>query len=120
MPREGSKKSSNQIIPLPPPMPDDPKLVALTEKAHRETTDYLEEEAKRSPPEPFLPCSPVPMPARTAIKPPLVSGRTVGMPMRSRLSSGPGTTLNAACLMCHVTGFADQGEDSSTYYARLN
>jgi hypothetical protein len=44
------EKSSNHIIPLPPPMPDDPEMVALARKAHLESTDYLEEEAKRSPP----------------------------------------------------------------------
>ena len=102
------EKSSNQIIPLPPPMPDDPELVALTEKAHRETTDYLEEEAKRSPP---------------VTVPSMFAGANACKDCHQAAfgvwkSSGHAHAIetlkrtrdhfNAACLMCHVTGFADQ------------
>ena len=102
------EKSSNHIIPLPPPMPDDPEMVALARKAHLESTDYLEEEAKRSPP--------VTVPSMfagvgackdchaAAFRVWKKSGHAHAIDTLKRTRDH----FNPACLECHVTGFADR------------
>jgi hypothetical protein len=102
------EKWQNQMMPLPPMIPDSPQLVELIDRARRDASAIQEEEAKKS--------KPVEVPSvyagasacadchEKAFKVWQKSGHAHAIDTLKKA----GNQFNQECLRCHVTGFGTE------------
>jgi hypothetical protein len=98
-------KSKNQMIPLPPMLPDAARMITLLDKVRREMVVYAEEEARRSPP---LTIPSILAGAQACKKCHEKAYRVWGKSAHARAIETLKATAqqyNGECLQCHVTGF---------------
>jgi 2',3'-cyclic-nucleotide 2'-phosphodiesterase (5'-nucleotidase family) len=103
------QKSANTMVPLPPQVPEDPLLGGIVEKAHRETLQLAEEEARKAPP---------------VTRPSIFAGSAKCKDCHEKafkvwetskhahaidVLKRTGDHFNPACVECHVTGFGVGG-----------
>lgn len=101
------RRSSNQVVPLPPMIPDDPQIARIADKAHIEWLAFLEEEARKSPP---------------LTMPTVFAGAAVCRDCHEKAYKvweksahahaidsleKTGDHYNTECLLCHVTGYGE-------------
>ena len=99
--------SKNQLIPLPPFIQEDPQLARIAEKGHQESIDFLESEARKTPP---------------IVSPSMFAGASSCKECHEQAyaawaKSGHAHAIdklkptrdhfNSACVECHVTGWGE-------------